>query len=261
MTTTPTTPATLRVERFEGGVLVMTMDRPERRNAVDQPLADALDAAMHRLETEDGIRAGVLTGAGGFFSAGTDLTLDASPATPDGGEYGFVRRARTRPLVAAVEGFALGGGMEMVLACDLVVAAEDASFGLPETLRGVVANCGALFRAPERLGPHVAAELLLTGARLDAPRGHALGFVNRLAPSGHALEQATAMAREITLAGPAAVATTMRAVFASRAAREAAEWQRTEEAAATVAGSAERTEGIEAFFGKRPPAWVSEDTR
>src|SRR4051794_31332474 len=167
----------LRVDRRDGGVLVMTMHRPERRNAVDQPLADALDAAMDRLEHEDGLRVGVLTGDGGYFSAGTDLTLEASPTTPDGGEYGFVRRSRTRPLIAAVEGVALGGGMERVLACDLVAAADDAVLGLPETLRGVVANCGALFRAPERLGPHVALELLLTGSRIAAPRAHGLGLV------------------------------------------------------------------------------------
>lgn len=247
----------LHVERLDGGVLLMTMDRPRRRNAVDQQLADALDAAMARLEHEQGLRVGVLTGAGGNFSAGTDLTLGASPATRDGGEYGFVRRSRTRPLVAAVEGFALGGGMEMVLACDLVVAAEDTTFGLPETLRGVVANCGALFRAPERLGPQVAAELLLTGTRLTAFRAHQLGLVNRLAPPGGAAATALDLAIEVLQAGPEAVAVTLRALFESRERREAEEWTRTERAAAAVAGSPERAEGIAAFFEKRPPAWTT----
>jgi enoyl-CoA hydratase/carnithine racemase len=254
---TPTDPArTLRVERRHGGVLVMTMQRPERRNAVDQPLADAIDAAMHRLEREDGLRVGVLTGDGGYFSAGTDLTLDASPTTPDGGEYGFVRRPRTRPLIAAVEGFALGGGMEMVLACDLVVAAEDAVLGLPETLRGVVANCGALFRAPERLGPQVALELLLTGSRLPAPRAHGLGLVNRLAPPGAALSAALELAAEVGAASPDAVAATLRAVFASRGRREADDWELTERAAAEAAASPDRAEGIAAFFAKRTPRWA-----
>jgi enoyl-CoA hydratase len=247
--------STLLVETRPGGVLVMTLNRPQRRNAVDQDLADALDAAMTRLETEEGLRVGVVTGAEGFFSAGTDLTLDASPTTVGGGEYGFVRRSRTRPLVAAVEGFALGGGMEMVLACDLVVAAEDATFGLPETLRGVVANCGALFRAPERLGPQVTAELLLTGVRLPARRAHELGLVNRIAATGDALEAALVLAAEIGRASPNAVATTLRALFASRARREADEWPLTEEAAATIARSPERAEGIAAFFERRPPRW------
>lgn len=248
----------LRVER-RSQVLLMTMHRPARRNAVNQPLADALDAAMERLEGEDGLRVGVLTGTGGHFSAGTDLTLAASPLTPRGGEYGFVRRARSRPLVAAVEGFALGGGMEMVLACDLVVAAEDAVFGLPETLRGVVANCGALFRTPERLGPHLAAELLLAGARLPAPRAHQMGLVNRLAPHGSAVEVAMGLASEVVQAGPAAVAVTMRALFESRAMRERKEWLLTDEAAATIASSSERAEGIAAFFEKRPPRWTTQD--
>ncbi|SNR80943.1 enoyl-CoA hydratase-related protein [Blastococcus mobilis] len=258
---TPTDPArTLRVEHRHGGVLVMTMQRPERRNAVDQPLADAIDAAMHRLEHEDGLRVGVLTGDGGYFSAGTDLTLEASPTTPDGGEYGFVRRSRTRPLIAAVEGFALGGGMEMVLACDLVVAAEDAVLGLPETLRGVVANCGALFRAPERLGPQVAMELLLTGSRLAAPRAHALGLVNRLAPPGAALDTALELATEVCGASPDAVAATLRAAFASRTRREADEWELTERAAAEAAASPDRAEGIAAFFAKRTPRWAHPGT-
>lgn len=245
----------LQVERRDGGILLMTMHRPQRRNAVDQHLAEALDGAMERLEHEEGLRVGVLTGVGGYFSAGTDLALDASPATPTGGAYGFVRRSRTRPLVAAVEGFALGGGMEMVLACDLVVAAEDATFGLPETLRGVVANCGALFRAPERLGPQVAAELLLTGTAITAPRAHQLGLVNRLARPGGAVEVALALATEVLRAGPDAVAVTLHALFESRRQREHEEWGRTERAAATVAGSPERAEGIAAFFEKRRPAW------
>jgi enoyl-CoA hydratase len=253
------TGGTLQVERTGAGVLVMAMQRPERRNAVDQPLADALDAAMHRLEHEDGLRVGVLTGAGGYFSAGTDLALEASPTTPDGGEYGFVRRSRTRPLIAAVEGFALGGGMEMVLACDLVVAAEDAVLGLPETLRGVVANCGGLFRAPERLGPQVAMELLLTGSLLSAARAHALGLVNRLAPAGAALDAALELALEVRRASPDAVAATLRATFASRTRREATDWVLTERAAAEAAASPDRSEGIASFFAKRAPRWAEPD--
>lgn len=237
------------------GVLVMTMHRPERRHAVDQALADALADAFELLETSATIRAGVLTGSEGYFSAGTDLSLDASPTTPGGGEYGFVRRPRTVPVVAAVEGFALGGGFEMVLACDLVVAAADARFGLPEVKRGVVANCGAFFRAPERLPTSVALELLLTGEPLPADRAHALGLVNRLVAPGTAREEAIALAVLIGRNGPAAVAATMRALSEARASAELSLWPLTERAAAEAAASPERAEGIAAFFEKREPRW------
>lgn len=245
----------LRVERA-GDVLVMTLDRPHRRNAVDQALADEIDAAMQLLETGEGIRCGILTGAGGYFSAGTDLASGSGPRTAEGGEYGFVRRRRTRPLIAAVEGFALGGGMEMVMACDLVVAAEDATFGLPEALRGLVANCGALFRGPERLPPNVALELLVTGERLTARRAHELGFVNRLAVPGGTLDAAKALAEQVTASGPAAVAAVLRAVGLERERRESSLWPLTTDAAAEAAESPDSAEGVAAFFEKRPPRWA-----
>jgi enoyl-CoA hydratase/carnithine racemase len=234
----------------------MTLDRPHRRNAVDQALADDIDSAMRLLETAPGIRSGILTGAGGFFSAGTDLASEQGPRTRSGGEYGFVRRLRTRPLIAAVEGFALGGGMEMVMASDLVVAAENATFGLPEALRGVVANCGALFRGPELLTPHLTLELLLTGERLTARRAHELGFVNRLSEPGGALAAALAMAAQVSLASPSSVAASMRAVGAERERRESDLWPLTSAAADEAAASPDRAEGIAAFFEKRSPRWA-----
>ncbi|WP_043643344.1 enoyl-CoA hydratase-related protein [Nocardioides alkalitolerans] len=236
------------------GVLLLTMHRPARRNAVDRALADALSAAFDDFEADPALRVAVLTGDDVCFSAGTDLAAGASPAT-EGGEYGFVRRQRTKPLVAAVEGYALGGGFEMVLACDLVVAARDATFGLPEVKRGVVANCGAFFRAPERLAPAVATEMLLTGDSITAERAHRLGLVNVLSEPGGAVDAARALAARIVENSPQAVATTLGALHEARAEGEVAQWRRTEEAAARTAASSDAVEGITAFFEKRAPRW------
>ena len=236
-------------------VLVITMDRVAKRNAVDKALAAAIDAALARLDDDPDLRVGVLTGGPTVFCAGTDLHEPASPATPDGGEYGVVRRARRKPLIAAVEGRALGGGFEIVLACDLVVAARSAQFGLPEVARGVIANCGALFRAHERLSPTVAMEMLLTGDPISATRAHALGLVNALVENGEAVGAAVAMGLRIARHSPAAVAATLRGVREAREALERSGWEATERAAAEAAASPDRAEGIAAFFEKRAPRW------
>lgn len=250
-----TAPVRTRLEGANSDVLVITINRSHRRNAIDQETADLLDAAMERLEHEDGIRVGILTGAGGYFCAGTDLTVASAPVTPNGGSYGLVRRTRRRPLIAAVEGFALGGGMEIALACDLVVAAQDATFGLPEALRGLVANCGALFRGAEKLPPNVALELLLTGERLGAERAQQLGFVNWLTEPEGAVAGALQLAEAITRSGPEVVADVLTAVGRARVAHEAPLWALTDEAAARSHSSAEAHEGVRAFFEKREPAW------
>lgn len=239
----------------DGQVLVMTINRPSRRNAVDREVAEAISDAMEMLESDDGLRVGILRGNGGYFSAGSDLTLKSAPLT-DGGEYGFIRRSRTRPLIAAIEGFALGGGMEMAMGCDLVVAASDATFGLPETLRGVVARCGGLFRTSEKLTPNLAMELLLTGNRLPATRAYDLGFVNRLAEPEGALSAALALAEEISAASPAAIAASMRAMAVARNRVEPDLWDLSAQAADEAATSPDFEEGKTAFFEKRPPRWA-----
>lgn len=236
-------------------ILIITLDRFARRNAIDAALAHALDTELQRLDDDPALRVGVLAGSGSVFSAGTDLNEPASPATPRGGEYGLARRARRKPLVAAVEGKALGGGFEIVLACDLVVAAEGASFGLPEVARGLVANCGAFFRAPDRLSPTVAMEMLLTGDPITAARAHALGLVNTLVPEGMALDAAVALAARIARHSPAAIAATLRGVREARATVERDGWEATARAAAEAAASPDRAEGIAAFFEKRAPRW------
>ncbi|MET7399927.1 enoyl-CoA hydratase-related protein [Dactylosporangium sp. NPDC005572] len=239
------------------GVLVLRLDRPARRNAMDQALADSLSTAIDRLESVPGLRAGVLTGSDTVFSAGTDLSLPSGPRTAAGGEYGFVRRVRSKPLIAAVEGPAVGGGFEMVLACDLVVASSTASFALPEVRRGVVANCGALFRAPERLPAALAMELLLTGDPMTAERAHQAGLINVLCEPGGAVAGALALARRIAVNSPAAVAATLSAVSKARAEVEERAWMLTAAADREARRSADRAEGIAAFFERRAPRWAA----
>lgn len=237
------------------GVVVLTIRRGTKRNAITQHLADQLDAAFARLESDAALRVAIIRGEAPCFSAGTDLRSERSPGTPEGGPYGFVRRRRSKPVIAAVEGYALGGGFEMVLACDLVVAAEDAYFGLPEVRRGVVANCGAFFRAPEKLPPALAMQLLLTGEPIPATRAHQVGLVNELCAPGGTLAAARRLAAAIVDTSPAAGAATLRAAAEERSVREAPLWAITERAHDEAAASPDRTEGIAAFFEGREPRW------
>src|SRR5580700_523175 len=183
--------------RRDGRVLVITMERAEKRNAVDRAMADALDDALSELDDDRDLWAGVLTGSGDVFSAGSDLTAGGDYVTARGGEYGIIRRRRRKPLIAAVEGPALGGGLEIVLACDLVVAASTARFGLPEVRIGVVPTCAGLFRAPRSLPLNLARQLILTGRPIEAQRAYDVGFVNLLVDPGQAVEGAMRLAQEI----------------------------------------------------------------
>jgi enoyl-CoA hydratase len=239
---------------LRGQVLVVTIDRYRRRNAVDRATADGLDAAFNRMDDDPAIRCGVLTGAGGAFSAGSDLTAGGDYVTERGGEYGLVRRRRATPLVAAVEGFALGGGLELALACDLVVAARDARFGLPEVAIGLVPTCGALFRGPRALPPAVARELVLTGDPVPAQRAYDLGLVNRLTEPGEALAGALALAERISRNAPVAVRACLAAMERATGGDDAG-WAATDEAAAIVRASEDAAEGVRAFLEKRTPVW------
>jgi enoyl-CoA hydratase/carnithine racemase len=237
-------------------VLVVRMDREDKRNAVDAVMTGDLSAALDRLEDDDDLWVGILTGGPGVFSAGTDLIAGAGEPTPRGGPYGVVRRARTKPLVAAVEGLALGGGMEIVLACDLVVAGRGAEFGLPEVARGLVATCGGLFRGPRALPLNVARELLLTGERLSAERAERLGFVNALADDGGALPAALDLAERICRNAPVGVRASLAAVEETVARDDDLGWAATERATAAVRASADAREGVAAFAEKRSPVWT-----
>lgn len=240
----------------ENGVLVVRMERESRRNAIDPEMTARLDMAFNMLEDDSALRAGVLTGTASLFSSGTDLTATHGGPTERGGEYGLVRRQRTKPLIAAVEGLALGGGFELVLACDLIVASTTAVFGLPEVQRGLIASCGALFRAPRALPWHIASELLLLGESIDAHRAYGYGLVNRLVEPGQAAREAIELAERIGANSPVSLRETMRAVRAASTADESKAWETSDEALAEIVTSSDFGEGLAAFAERRQPRWM-----
>jgi enoyl-CoA hydratase/carnithine racemase len=239
-------------------VLVVRIEREEKRNAVDQTIADGIGAALNQLDDDPELWVGIITGTATVFSAGTDLAAarDGSPRTDRGGEYGVIRRERTKPLIAAVEGPALGGGFEIVLACDLVVASRTASFGLPEVRRGLVPTCGGLFRTPRALPLNVAKEMLLTGERLSPERAYSLGLVNVLVDDGEAVDAALALAARICTVGPVGARASLRALERTVAERDELGWAATTDATSAITGSNDIREGLAAFFEKREPRWT-----
>lgn len=245
---------TVHAER-RGRVLITRIDREEKRNAIDSATAQGIDTALNLLEDDPELWVGVLTGTTSVFSAGTDLRDGSGGRTERGGEYGIIRRHRTKPLIAAVEGVAYGGGFEIALACDLVVAARTARFALPETRRGVVASSGALFRALRALPLHVAKELLITGAVLEPDRAHQLGLVNRVTEPGAALDTALELAADICASAPVAVAASLAAITAQHDESDARGWDATARAVQRVTASTDLQEGIAAFLDKRQPRW------
>lgn len=245
----------LVARRREGRVLVLTLQREAKRNAMDRALADALDDALAELDDDPELWAGVLTGGPRFFSAGSDLRARGDYVTERGGEYGIIRRQRRKPLVAAVEGFALGGGMEIVLACDLVVAASNARFGLPEVGIGVIPTCAGIFRAPQALPLNLARELILTGEPIGADRAYAAGFVNVLTEPGGACDGAIALAQRIVRNAPLSVQACLAAINEQLAPEVEAGWAATDRAKAAVLGSEDSAEGVRSFLEKRPPEW------
>jgi enoyl-CoA hydratase len=246
----------VRTERH-GRTLVVTIDRVDKRNAVNADVTAGLDAALNLLDDDPQLWVGVLTGSGGVFSAGSDLLQGSGDPTERGGVYGAVGRRRGTPLIAAVEGVAYGGGLELALACDLIVAARTARFALPETARGVVASSGALFRAPRALPVNIARELLLTGRPLDAERAYSLGLVNRLADTGDALAEALVLADLVAENAPRAQRETLLALDSIAAEEAERGWAATERAVAANRTSNDFAEGIEAFRDKRSPHWTN----
>ncbi len=240
------------------GVLVVTINRPEARNAVDHAVAVGIAGAMERLDADAGLRAGILTGAGGFFCAGMDLKAFVAGEQPYAGDRGFagiVQRPPSKPLIAAIEGFAMAGGLEIALACDLIVAARGARLGIPEVKRSLVAAGGALIRLPKRIPYHVAMELALTGDPVPAERGYELGVVNRLAEPGAALATARELAAGISRNGPLALDATKRILRAAPDWSEEEAWARQGEIAGPVFASDDAREGAVAFAEKRDPVW------
>jgi enoyl-CoA hydratase len=239
-------------------VLLITLNRPEARNAVNLALAEAIAAALDTLDADDGLSAGVLTGAGKGFSAGMDLKAFVTGERPWVGDRGFagiVQRASRKPLIAAVEGFAVAGGLEIALSCDLIVAARRAQLGIPEVKRALVAAAGALRRLPQRLPYGVAMELALTGDTITAERAHELGLVNRLAEPGETVAQALELASAIARNGPLALDATKAILQQQFDWSEEEFWQRQGELVGPVMTSEDAREGATAFSEKREPVW------
>lgn len=247
--------------QLEDRVATITLNRPDQRNAVNGSLTKALGRALERLEADPQAWVGILAGSGAGFCAGADLKAIAAGAgaelsTQAGGFAGFVRYPRTKPILAAVHGFALAGGMELVLACDVVVAAEDASFGLPEVTRGIIAAAGGVFRLARAIPPARARELVMTGDRMTATEALALGLVNRVVPAPEVLSTARALAMRICQNAPVAVRESLAIARVAADITEEQGWQLSEQAAARVMQTQDAQEGPRAFAEKRAPHWT-----
>lgn len=241
-----------------GRTLVITINRPNARNAINLAVSQGLADAVDELDANPELSVAVLTGSGGNFSAGMDLKAFAAGeivALPGRG-LGFTERPPTKPIIAAVEGFALAGGTELVLATDLVVASKNAQFGIPEVKRGLVAAGGGLLRLQQRIPYQKALELALTGDNFTAEAGAAYGFVNVLAEPGKALDEALALAERITANGPLAVAVTKDIMVKSRGWAADEMWQKQLELIIPVFMSQDAKEGAQAFAEKRAPNWT-----
>src|SRR4051794_40344962 len=249
-------PAVLTERR--DGVLVITLNRPEVRNAVNAAVAEGIATALDELDADDGLSVGVLTGAGGFFCAGMDLgafVKGESPWYGDRGFAGIAQRSARQPPIAAIEGFAVAGGFEIALAWALVVAAKGAKLGIPEAKRSLVAAGGALLRLPRRMPYHVVMELALTGDPMPAERFHEFGVVNRLAEPGAALDVALELAAAIAKNGPLAVAASKQILQEQFDWSTAEMWDRQGAISGPVFGSEDAKEGASAFKEKREPQW------
>jgi len=249
-------PAVLTERR--GGILVITLNRPEARNAVNLPLAEGVAEALELLDAEPELSVGVLYGAGKGFCAGMDLKAFAAGQRPWAGDRGFagiVQRGPVKPLIAAVEGFAVAGGLEVALACDLIVAAAGARLGIPEVKRSLVAAGGALLRLPRRIPYHVAMELALTGEPILAERAAELGLVNRVVAPGTTLDAAIALAEEIAANAPLALVASKRILEQQWDWPAAEAFARQTEISEPVFTSEDAREGAVAFAEKRPPVW------
>ncbi|MFG2000516.1 crotonase/enoyl-CoA hydratase family protein [Spirillospora sp. NPDC048911] len=244
--------------RHEARTAVITINRPHARNAVTRAVAEGIAAALDELDRRDDLSVGVLTGAGGSFCAGMDLKgflRGERPSVEGRGFAGVTEAPPRKPLIAAVEGYALAGGCEIVLACDLVVAARTAKLGIPEVKRGLVATAGALLRLPHRVPEQIAMELALTGDMITAERAYEIGLVNRLTDEGDALDEALALAGRIAANGPLATLASKRVIKEHGQWPEAERFARQRQITEPVFASADAKEGALAFAEKREPKW------
>jgi enoyl-CoA hydratase len=240
-------------------VLIITINRPQVRNAVDRSAAEGVAAALDLLESDDGLVVGILTGAGGTFCSGMDLKAFLTGQRPEiegRGLVGITEAPPAKPMIAAVEGYALAGGCEIALACDMIVAADDAVFGIPEVKRGLVAGSGGLVRLPQRIPAQIAMEHALTGAPIPAVEAHRWGLVNRLTERGGALAGACRLAEEIAVNAPLAVQMSKRIMTESAEWSSSEVWVRQNPLVAGILDTDDAREGALAFAEKRPPRWT-----
>ncbi|HEY2579926.1 MAG TPA: crotonase/enoyl-CoA hydratase family protein [Streptosporangiaceae bacterium] len=245
----------------DGGIAIITINRPQARNAVNGAVSAGIAEALDDLDARKDVRALILTGAGGTFCAGMDLKGFLTGDNPLAGGRGFggmTERPPAKPIIAAVEGYALAGGFELVLACDLVVASEEAKFGLPEVTRGLAAGAGGLLKLHHRIPYHKAMEIVLTGGRVPASDLHQAGLISKVVPAGQALDAARELAGRIAANAPLAVVASKRVMVESATWLAGEEHTRQGEIIGAVFGSADAMEGAAAFAEKRPPVWRGE---
>jgi enoyl-CoA hydratase len=236
-------------------VLLITLNRPEARNAINTALAQALTAAIEELDSDDGLTAGVLTGAGGGFSAGMDLKAFATEGPPKGFDE-FLRNGAKKPLIAAIEGFAVAGGLEIAVTCDLLVAAKGVRLGIPEVGVGLFAAGGALMRLPRLVPYGVAMEMALTGDPITAEKALEYGLVARLAEPGKAVDEAIALATRIAKNAPLSVAASKQLIVDSFGRTEEEFWKHQLPQLRVVFASDDAKEGPRSFAEKRAPKWT-----
>ena len=257
MTTTEVSTELVLTERYDG-VLTITINRPAQKNAVSRQVAVQLAAALDVLDSDPSLSVGVLTGAGGTFSAGMDLKAFANgetPILPGRGFGGLTQAVVRKPLIAAVEGWALGGGFEMALACDLIVAADTAKFGLTEVKRGLIAGEGGVIRLPQRIPYHVALKVLLTGEPISAIDANRYGLISELTASGAALAGAHELAHRIAGNAPLALAKVKQVLRETQGLNDADAFARQSKDAHSLLDTEDAHEGALAFAEKRAPVW------
>ena len=242
----------------DNGVLVVTLNRPEAKNAANKALAEGVAAAMDELDSNDELRVAILTGAGGTFCSGMDLKAFVSGETPmvkGRGFAGLTEKSPRKPLIAAVEGYALAGGLELAISCDMIIAADNSMFGIPEAKRGLAAAAGGLLKLPRQIPTRIAMELALTGDFISSERAYELGLINQVVPAGTALDAARELAAKIAANGPLAVAASKQVIM------EQADWSQDEmfgkqnDIVNPVFVSEDAIEGATAFAEKRAPNW------
>ncbi|GMN04185.1 crotonase/enoyl-CoA hydratase family protein [Erythrobacter sp. MTPC3] len=251
------TPTQEVLTEVDDGVLIVTINRPEAKNAMTKAAAEGIAAAMDRLDSDDDLRVGILTGAGGTFCSGMDLKgflRGESPSVENRGFGGVVQAPPAKPLIAAVEGYALAGGLELMIACDLVVAHSGAKFGIPEAKRGLVAAAGGVMMLPDQIPERIAMELALTGDFIGAERAFDLGLINEVT-DGSALDGAKALAKKIAANGPLAVRVSKQVMKESRGWAMEDRYKNQAQLIAPVFGSEDAREGAAAFAEKRAPNW------